>query len=80
MNQAENFFLERSETRVKPKLIAILVMVVLFIIILIQNTQVIDLNLFFWTISMSQIILIVFVLLGGFIIGFLASMLSRNKS
>jgi len=64
---------------VKAKLIVMLVLIVLFLIILIQNTQVIDLNLFFWTISMSQIILIVFVLLGGFILGFLTSMLSRKR-
>ncbi len=63
----------------KAKLIVMLVLIILFLIILIQNTQVIDLNLFFWTISMSQIILIVFVLLGGFILGFLTSMLSRKR-
>ncbi len=60
----------------KPKVIVILVLVVLFLIILAQNTHVITLNLLFWTISMSQIILIAFVLLGGFVIGYLASMLT----
>ncbi len=60
----------------KPKVIVILVLVVLFLIILAQNTHVITLNLLFWTISMSQIILIAFVLLGGFVIGYLTSMLT----
>lgn len=62
----------------KPKVIAILVLIVLFLIILAQNTHVIALNLLFWTISMSQIILIAFVLVGGFVIGYLTSMLTRK--
>jgi len=62
----------------KPKVIAILVLIVLFLIILAQNTHVITLNLLFWTISMSQIILIAFVLVGGFVIGYLTSMLTRK--
>ena len=63
----------------KPKVIVILVLVVLFLIILAQNTHVITLNLFFWTISMSQIILIAFTLLGGFIIGYLTSLLTGKS-
>lgn len=63
----------------KPKVIVILVLVVLFLIILAQNTHVITLNLFFWTISMSQIILIAFALLGGFIIGYLTSLLTGKS-
>ncbi len=63
----------------KPKAIVILVLVVLFLIILIQNTHVITLNLFFWKVSLSTIILILFVLLGGFIIGYLTSMLTRRR-
>ena len=62
----------------KPKVIALLVFVFLFLIILIQNTAVITLHLFFWTISMSQIILMAFILLGGFVIGFITSMLTRK--
>ncbi len=63
----------------KPKAIVILVLVVLFIIILIQNTHVITLNLFFWKVSLSTIILMFFVLLGGFILGYLTSMLTRRS-
>lgn len=62
----------------KPKAVAIMILAILFLIILIQNTHVITLNLFFWKISLSTIILIVFVLLGGFIIGYLTSMLTRR--
>ncbi len=63
----------------KPKVIAILVMVILFLIILAQNTQVLTLRLFFWSVSMSQIILIAFVLVGGFVIGYLTAMTARKK-
>ncbi len=64
----------------KPKVVIILVLLIIFLIILIQNTHVVDLNLLFWTISMSQIILIAFALLGGFIIGFLtAKITTRGK-
>ena len=63
----------------KPKVIAILVLVVLFLIILIQNSHETTLHLLFWSISMSQIILIVLVLVGGFILGYLTSMLTRKR-
>jgi len=64
---------------VKPKVIVILVLVILFLIILAQNTHVTTLHLLFWSISMSQIILIAFVLVGGFILGYLTAMLTRKN-
>ncbi|MFO7951427.1 MAG: LapA family protein [Bacillota bacterium] len=63
----------------KPKVVVILVLVILFLIILIQNTHVTDLHLFFWSIRMSQIILIALFLVGGFITGYLTSMLTRKR-
>lgn len=64
----------------KPKVIAIIVLIVLLFIIMVQNTQVIDLHLLFWTISMSQIILIGIALVCGFVIGYLISMLTGKRS
>jgi len=49
---------------------------VLFIIFLVQNTQVVTLRLYFWKISMSQIILIPLVLILGFIIGYIVCKLT----
>lgn len=63
----------------KPKVVVILVLVILFLIILAQNAQVVTLNVFFWSLSMSQIILIAFILLGGFVIGFLTAMIKRKR-
>ncbi len=57
----------------KAKTIVVLVFVALFVIILIQNTQVVSLRLFFWKISMSQIILIPLTMLIGFVIGLLVA-------
>jgi uncharacterized integral membrane protein len=57
----------------KPMTIVILVIVVLFVIILIQNTQVVTLRLLFWKLGMSQIILVPLTMLIGFIIGYLVA-------
>ncbi len=57
----------------KPKIIVLLVLAALFIIILIQNTHVIALRLFFWKIGMSQIILIPLTMLIGFAIGYIVA-------
>lgn len=54
----------------KPKVISVLVLIVLFLVFLVQNTQVVTLRLYFWKISMSQIILIPLVLMLGFALGY----------
>ena len=61
-----------------PKFIIALVLIVLVVILLIQNTQVVTLKIYFWEISMSQIILIPLVLLIGFLGGYGAARL-RGK-
>jgi uncharacterized integral membrane protein len=63
----------------KPKMIAILVSGCLFLIVLLQNTQVVSLRFFFWQISMSRIILFPLVMFIGFIIGIFVGRTSRNK-
>lgn len=55
----------------KTKQLLILVLAVLLVIVIIQNTGVAVVQLLFWKISMSMIILIVLVALIGFIIGYL---------
>jgi uncharacterized integral membrane protein len=57
----------------KPMTIVILVLVALFVIILIQNTQVVTLRLLFWKLGMSQIILVPLTMVIGFIIGYLVA-------
>jgi len=55
----------------KPKHIIILILAVLALIFVLQNSEVVTINLFIWTIAMSRIILIASLLLIGFLIGFL---------
>ena len=62
----------------KPKIIVVLVIAALFLIFLIQNTQVVTLRLYFWEISMSQIILIPLAILAGFVFGFIVARVSRK--
>ncbi|MCK4806645.1 MAG: LapA family protein [Candidatus Aegiribacteria sp.] len=56
----------------KPKMAAILILAILLLVIVIQNSNTADVHILFWKISMSMIILIFFVALIGFIIGYLA--------
>lgn len=65
----------------KAKYIASIVVVVLALIILFQNSQVIKIRLLFWKIEMSQIILVLFTLAIGFVLGFVTAKLfgKRNK-
>ena len=53
----------------KPKTITILILGVLLLIILLQNTQVTSMKFLFWKLSMSRIILLPLIMLIGFIIG-----------
>ena len=69
----------KKKLPMKPKHIAILVVFVFFLIFLIQNTQVVTLRLYFWTISISQIILIPLVLILGFLLGYLVCKVTGKK-
>ncbi|MBN1254770.1 MAG: LapA family protein [Deltaproteobacteria bacterium] len=57
----------------KPKTIVILVLIGFFLIILIQNTQVVTLRLLIWKVGMSQIILVPLTMLIGFILGYIVA-------
>jgi len=59
----------------KVKIIFIMLLVVLFTIFVTQNTEIVDVNVFFWKIEMSRIVLISISCFIGVIIGLLASAL-----
>jgi len=61
------------------KFIIMLALIALFLIILIQNTQVVTLRLFFWKVGMSQIILIPVTMAIGFVIGFIVARMTGNR-
>jgi len=63
----------------KPRVIIILILLVLSLIFVIQNTTIVEVQLFFWKISMARIIMLSFLLLVGFIIGYLVAKFSEER-
>jgi uncharacterized integral membrane protein len=63
----------------KPKLIIALILLVLFLVFLLQNTQVVTLRLYFWQLSMPQIILIPLVMLVGFALGYFVGLMRKKR-
>ena len=70
----------KKDAKMKSKLIFSLVVAILFLIFLLQNTQVVTLRLYFWSISMSQIILIPLMLILGFVAGYITAKLTGKKA
>lgn len=62
----------------KPKVIIILVLIVVFLIVILQNTQVIEFQMLFWKIEMSRIIVITFMMLLGFVLGYLVARMEKE--
>jgi uncharacterized integral membrane protein len=63
----------------KAKTIVVLVLVVMFLILLIQNTEVVEFSFYFWELSMSGIIFLPGILIAGFIIGYLTAVIRTKK-
>lgn len=55
----------------KWKIILGLVILALFVILLIQNTQIVTFSIYFWKVSISQVILVPIILLVGILLGML---------
>lgn len=64
----------------RTKLIIGLVLLGLVVLFTLQNTQVVEVRLLFWTISMSRVLLIFLLLAVGALLGWLASSASRRRS
>jgi len=56
--------------RIRWRLVGVLALVLLFAIIVLQNTQVVDIQVLFWRLSMSRIILLLFSLAVGLVAGY----------
>ena len=63
----------------KPKTIVSFVIIVLLLVIFFQNTQVVSFRIFFWKISMSQIILIPLTMIIGLVLGYVIGRLTGNR-
>jgi len=58
---------------------AIMILALFLVIVIVQNSDVADVHLLFWKISMSMIVLIFFVALVGFVIGYLAHYFVKDR-
>lgn len=63
----------------KAKWIVLLVVLVLALIILVQNTHVVAFRLLFWAVEMSLVVLVLLMLVIGFALGFLVAKLTGRK-
>jgi uncharacterized integral membrane protein len=63
----------------KAKILFVIVLLALLLIVLIQNTQVVIFRLFFWSISMSQVILVPLAVLLGFLFGYFIGRTERGR-
>ena len=64
--------------KIKPRQVVIIVLVVISAIILFQNTDIVIIRLLLWEISMSRILLILFFLMTGFVIGLFTARSKRR--
>jgi len=63
------------------KIISILTLIILVVIFITQNVTVVEVNLFFWQITISRALLIFITLLTGFLLGwFIKSYLNYKKT
>lgn len=63
----------------KAKTITLLVIVALFIILVMQNSAPVSINVYFWSVVMSGIILFPAILVVGIIVGFILAKVDTQK-
>jgi uncharacterized integral membrane protein len=63
----------------KAKLIATLVLGLILLALLVQNAGVVTIRFLFWKSSMSQAVLVLSVLGGGFLAGFLVAAIRHHR-
>ena len=63
----------------KPKTIFIIAILLLFGIIIIQNTEMAGFQLYFWKVEMSRAILLPIIFIAGLIIGFFGCLIMAKK-
>jgi uncharacterized integral membrane protein len=64
----------------KPKIVLVIVLLALLLLVLFQNTQEVIFRIFFWKISMSQVILVPLAVFLGFLFGYFVAKAERNRS
>ncbi len=62
----------------KPKTIIAIILAILALVIVIQNTQVVTVQFFFWRLYMSRIILALVMLVIGVVIGYIIGKIPKK--
>lgn len=62
-----------------PKITLAVILALLCFVIFIQNTEVVTLRFLFWKLPVSQIILIPFLMLTGFVLGYVVATLGKKR-
>ncbi len=62
----------------KPKTILAVMLGLVSIVIMLQNTQIVTLRLLFWTVSVSRILLLPLLVAVGFVIGYIVSLVTTK--
>lgn len=62
----------------KTKIILVAVVFVLLAVLLAQNTGIVTYRLLFWTVSLSQVVIVPLVALAGFVLGFVIGAARRK--
>ena len=63
----------------KAKIIILIVLAIIFVILIVQNSRPIEVELLFWNIQMSQVIIFFLILLIGFIGGYVVAKLEARS-
>lgn len=63
-----------------PKILLIIVILSLFVIATLQNTEIARFKILFWTVDMSRIIFIYLSVIVGFITGYIVAKITGGKS
>lgn len=61
------------------KTIIVVALLVVSLVVVIQNTEVVTLRFLFWELSISRIILIPFLMLVGFVLGYIVATISGTR-
>lgn len=63
----------------KAKTIVIIILIAIFVLLIVQNFQVLTFRFLFWKISMSRAIFIPLILIVGFVLGYLFAKVRKKK-
>jgi uncharacterized integral membrane protein len=70
----------KGGVEMRPKVIVGLVLLILLIVLVAQNTATVTYRFLLWSVSMSQVILFPLAALIGFLLGFIVGSMSRRQA